>query len=141
MLGLVLLLPGPEWLQAACGAVDPAWVNGGADGLGPVGLAAGQLEVDGDDGPGPGALPAVAAGGLSPAFLAYVVGLIALVLLLVLRHFGLVAKVPVWAYAGAVGGAQVSGRLVERWPDAPRGRCGFTFGSWCMWPRSRRSSI
>jgi diguanylate cyclase (GGDEF)-like protein/PAS domain S-box-containing protein len=51
--------------------------------------------------------------------LAYVVGPIAFALLLVLRHFGLVAEVSVWAYAGAIVGAQVSGRLVERWSDAP----------------------
>jgi diguanylate cyclase (GGDEF)-like protein/PAS domain S-box-containing protein len=53
--------------------------------------------------------------------LSFVVGPVALVLLLVLRHFGLVARVSVWAYAGAIVGAQVSGRLVERWPDAPPG--------------------
>lgn len=68
-----------------------------------------------------GGARAVAPGGLSPGFLAYVVGPIALLVLLVLRHFGLVAKVSVWAYVGAIVGAQVSGRLVERWPDAPRG--------------------
>jgi len=53
--------------------------------------------------------------------LAFVVGPIALVLLLVVRHFGLVAKVSPWAYVGAIAGAQITGRLVERWPDAPRG--------------------
>jgi diguanylate cyclase (GGDEF)-like protein/PAS domain S-box-containing protein len=65
--------------------------------------------------------PPIAPGGLSPGFLAYVVGPIAFLVLLVLRHFGLVAKVSVWAYAGAIVGAQISGRLVERWPDAPPG--------------------
>ncbi|MGO9876607.1 MAG: putative bifunctional diguanylate cyclase/phosphodiesterase [Acidimicrobiia bacterium] len=53
--------------------------------------------------------------------MAYVVGPIALALLLVVRHFGLVAKVSPWAYVGAVAGSQITGRLVERWPDAPRG--------------------
>ena len=110
----------PGWLQGVRGAVDAAWVNQGEVGRGSVGLLAGP-ESGSDRDPETGAAPAVGPGGLSPGFLAYVVGLIALVLLLVLRHFGLVAKVSVWAYAGAVGAAQVSGRLVERWPDATRG--------------------
>jgi diguanylate cyclase (GGDEF)-like protein/PAS domain S-box-containing protein len=101
--------------------VNQGAVELGPVGLGPGGLVAGRPEAGDDDGPGTGAAPAVAPGGLSPGFLAYVVGPIALALLLVLRHFGLVAKVPVWAYAGAIVGAQVSGRLVERWPDAPPG--------------------
>jgi diguanylate cyclase (GGDEF)-like protein/PAS domain S-box-containing protein len=58
---------------------------------------------------------------LSPQFLAFVVGPIALAVLLIVRHFGLVAKVSPWAYVGAIVGAQITGRLVERWPDAPRG--------------------
>jgi len=71
--------------------------------------------------PGVGAGPEISSGGVSPGFLAYVVGPVALVVLLVLRHFGLVATVSVWGYVGVIVGAQVSGRLVERWPDAPRG--------------------
>jgi diguanylate cyclase (GGDEF)-like protein/PAS domain S-box-containing protein len=59
--------------------------------------------------------------GVSPGFLAYVVGPIALLLLLVLRHFGLVAKESVWAYVGVIVASQVAGRLVERWSDAPPG--------------------
>ena len=59
--------------------------------------------------------------GISPGFLAYVVGPVALVLLLVLRHFGLVAKVPAWAYGGVIVASLLSSRLVERWPDAPPG--------------------
>ena len=58
---------------------------------------------------------------LSPLFLAYLVAPLALVLLLVVRHFGFVAKVSPWAYVAAIGAAQVLGRLVERWADAPRG--------------------
>jgi diguanylate cyclase (GGDEF)-like protein/PAS domain S-box-containing protein len=58
---------------------------------------------------------------LSPSFLAWVVGPIALVLLIILRQVGLVARVPIWAYVGAVAVAQITGRLADRWPDAPRG--------------------
>ena len=59
--------------------------------------------------------------GLSPLFLAYLVAPLALVLLLVIRHFGFVAKVSPWAYVAALGAAGVSARLVERWANAPRG--------------------
>jgi diguanylate cyclase (GGDEF)-like protein/PAS domain S-box-containing protein len=59
--------------------------------------------------------------GVSPSFLAYVVGPIALAMLLLLRHYGLVARVPIWAYVGAIVGAQVSGRLVDVWRDARPG--------------------
>jgi diguanylate cyclase (GGDEF)-like protein/PAS domain S-box-containing protein len=58
---------------------------------------------------------------LSPSFLAWVVGPIALALLIVLRQVGLVARAPIWAYVGAVAVAQITGRLVDYWPDAPRG--------------------
>ena len=86
-------------LQQVRGAVDPPEVN--------------QRAV--------GAAPEVAPGGVSPGLLPYIVGPVALVLLLVLRHFGLVAKVPAWAYAGVISGSLISSRLVERWPDAPPG--------------------
>jgi diguanylate cyclase (GGDEF)-like protein/PAS domain S-box-containing protein len=62
--------------------------------------------------------------GVSPAFLAYVVGPMALVMWLVLRHFDLVADVPVWLFAGAVGCSAVTSRLVERIP-APVGSARF----------------
>jgi diguanylate cyclase (GGDEF)-like protein/PAS domain S-box-containing protein len=102
---------GPESLQGVRGAVDPAWVNE---------RAAGRPAAGGAGGAGIGVAPPITPGGLSPGFLAYVVGPIAFLMILVLRHWGLVAKVSVWAYAGAIVAAQVSGRLVERWPDAPR---------------------
>ncbi len=86
-----------------------------------VGLAAERPRAGGDAAHGIASTAALAPGGVSPAFLAYVVGPIALVLLFTFRHFGLVAKVSVWAYAGVIVAAQLSGRLVERWPDAPPG--------------------
>src|SRR6478609_1051593 len=58
---------------------------------------------------------------LSPTVLAYGVGPLALVLLLVFRHEGLVAKAPVWAYICALVGSGVSSRLVERWRDSRPG--------------------
>ena len=81
----------------------------------------GKLEVRAVT-PSPGAEPAPNAprAGISPSLLAYGVGPVALVALLVLRACGLVAAVPAWMYVAAIGGAQISGRLVERW-DAPRG--------------------
>ena len=51
--------------------------------------------------------------------LAYAVGPLALVVLLALRHFGLVARVSPWAYAAAILIPQLLSRLVERWRDAP----------------------
>ena len=95
-------------------------MNQGTVGRGPFGRPGEVSDAGGDCGPGIAATPVITAG-LSPTFLAYVVGPIALVLLVVLRHFGLVAKMPVWAYAAAILGAQASGWLVERWPDAPPG--------------------
>ena len=53
--------------------------------------------------------------------LAYVVGPLALGLLLVFRYFGLVARVPVWAYLAAIGGAALGSMLVEPWHSAPAG--------------------
>jgi diguanylate cyclase (GGDEF)-like protein len=52
---------------------------------------------------------------LAPDVLAYAVGPIALILLLVFRHFGLVARAPVWAYLTALVGSGVVSRIVERW--------------------------
>jgi diguanylate cyclase (GGDEF)-like protein/PAS domain S-box-containing protein len=43
-------------------------------------------------------------------------------MLVVLLHFGLVARVPLWAYVGAIASVQVFGRLADRWYDARPGR-------------------
>ncbi len=56
--------------------------------------------------------------------MAYGVGPLALVILLVLREFHVVADAPVWAYVAAIVGAGFSSRMVERWADAKPG----TFG-------------
>src|SRR6202051_202769 len=52
---------------------------------------------------------------LAPAVLAYAVGPLALVTLLVFRHFGLVAREPVWAYAVALVGSGVVSKIAEQW--------------------------
>ena len=62
-----------------------------------------------------------ASASLSPLVLAYVVGPLALGLLLVFRHFGLVARVPIWAYLAAIGGSAVASMVVEPWHSAPVG--------------------
>ena len=95
------------------------------DGLGPVGSRPVADEVervepgDGDradsTAPGPGK-----ASGLSPVFLAYVVGPVALVVLVVLLHFNLVAG-SIWAYVGVIIGSALLALVVERWDDAPPG--------------------
>src|SRR5258708_22297845 len=53
--------------------------------------------------------------------LAYAVGPMALVLLLVFRHFGLVERAPIWAYIVALVGSGVVSRVVERWRDSRPG--------------------
>jgi diguanylate cyclase (GGDEF)-like protein len=58
---------------------------------------------------------------LSPLVLAYVVGPVALGVLLVFRSFGLVAPVTIWAYLGAIAGAGILSMLVEPWHSAPAG--------------------
>ena len=80
-----------------------------ADGLGPdraepVGSATERPDAGSDELPRHAPEP-VKTKGLSPAFLAYVVGPVALVVLVVLRHYGLVARVSLWAYAGAILGS------------------------------------
>ena len=96
-----------------------------ADGLGPTraepyGSAAERSDAEGDE-PGWTAPQEVKTSGLSPAFLAYVVGPVALVVLVILRHYGLVARVSLWAYAGAILGSALLALMVERWADAPPG--------------------
>ena len=84
---------------------------------------------------------AQATASLSPLVLAYVVGPLALGVLIVFRYFGLVAQVPVWAYLAAIGGAALSSVLVEPWHSAA-GR--FGQAATPAWPstswRSPRSS-
>jgi diguanylate cyclase (GGDEF)-like protein len=58
---------------------------------------------------------------LSPVVLAYVVGPLAFVVLMVFRHFGLVARLPVWAYLIAIFGSGVLSILVEPWHQSPAG--------------------
>jgi diguanylate cyclase (GGDEF)-like protein/PAS domain S-box-containing protein len=81
-------------------------------------VGAGRPEVVGAGEPG---VRAAVERGLSPTLLAYVVGPVAFLLLLVLRHFGLVARAPGWAYAAAILGPQPVSGLLERWRDAPPG--------------------
>src|SRR4051812_30905747 len=52
---------------------------------------------------------------LSPAVVAYAVGPLALGVLLVFRHVGLVAQEPVWAYVVVLVGSGVVSSLVEKW--------------------------
>ncbi|MDQ1508708.1 MAG: hypothetical protein QOG50_552, partial [Actinomycetota bacterium] len=97
----------------------------GLDGLGPVGPRPGAADGERIDpseaGEADAAAPPVGRqSSLSPAFLAYVVGPIALVLLMVLVHFDLVAG-SVWIYALAILGSALLGKLAERWTDAPPG--------------------
>ena len=96
-------------------------MNQGAVGPQPVGLVAERPRGVADGGPSVGPVSLDPPRGVSPGFLPYVVGPIALVLLLVLRHFGLVAQVPDWAYAITIFASLASSRLVERWPEAPPG--------------------
>jgi diguanylate cyclase (GGDEF)-like protein len=62
---------------------------------------------------------------LSPLVLAYVVGPLALVVLLVFRHFGLVAHLPIWAYVAAIIGSGLFSVIVEPWHSAPAGSIRF----------------
>ena len=74
-----------------------------------------------DGGAGTVAPSADATSSLSPVLLAYGVGPVALVLLLVLRHFELVANAPVWLYAAVIFVPQGLSQLLERWKDARPG--------------------
>ena len=68
----------------------------------------------------PEAVPAKAKS-LSPLVLAYLVGPFALGFLVIMRYFGLVAQLPIWAYLAAIGGAGLASVLVEPWHSAPPG--------------------
>jgi diguanylate cyclase (GGDEF)-like protein/PAS domain S-box-containing protein len=63
--------------------------------------------------------------GMTPRMLSYGVGVVALVILAVLLHLGVVAEVPFWGYVAAVGGSIVTSRLVEPWRFAPVGTFAF----------------
>jgi diguanylate cyclase (GGDEF)-like protein/PAS domain S-box-containing protein len=86
------------------------------------------------DGPGPGG-PAAgverpesgtpSSKGVSPLVLAYIVGPMALVMWQVMRHYDVVADVPVWLFAGGLGISALMSKLVERWDDAPVGSVRF----------------
>ena len=95
----------------------------GLDGLGPVGsrpVAADveRLEPD-EDGRTDTTAPSLdRPTGLSPAFLAYVVGPVALVALIVLVHFRLVAG-DVWVYSALILTTALLGLLLERWAPTP----------------------
>jgi diguanylate cyclase (GGDEF)-like protein len=65
--------------------------------------------------------PAAASTSLAPAVLAYAVNPFALAVLLVFRHYGLVAHEPVWAYVAVVVGSGVVSKIVERWRDSRPG--------------------
>jgi diguanylate cyclase len=56
---------------------------------------------------------------LSPQVLSYVVGPVALVVLVIFRHYGVVAQVPLWAYVAAIAGAAVCSMAVEQWHSEP----------------------
>jgi len=94
-------------------------VSGAGTGTAPAEPVAGQVERPAA--PGPDSPSAERAAGVSPMVLAYAVGPVALVLLLVLRHFDLVAKAPAWSYAAAILVPQVASRSLERWRDAQPG--------------------
>jgi diguanylate cyclase (GGDEF)-like protein/PAS domain S-box-containing protein len=94
-------------------------LNGPApDGSRPV-----AVEIDGHEpteanGADAAAPPVGRRGGLSPAFLAYGVGPLALVVLVVLVHFDLV-KGSIWSYVGLIGGLALVGLFLEKWAPSP----------------------
>lgn len=63
----------------------------------------------------------VEAESLSPVVLGYLVGPLALIVLIVFRHFGLVARLPIWAYVAAIIGSAVLSVIVEPWHSEPAG--------------------
>ncbi len=57
----------------------------------------------------------------SPVVIAYAAGPVALVVVAVFRHFGLVARLPLWSYVAVVGTTAVLSMAVERWSEEPAG--------------------
>ena len=51
----------------------------------------------------------------------YAVGPVALVMVAIMRHFKLVADVPLWAYAAATVGSAIVNKQTERWAGLQRG--------------------
>ena len=59
--------------------------------------------------------------GVSSVVLAYAAGPVALVVIAVFLHFGLVARVPLWSYVAVIGATAVLSMAVEGWRDEPAG--------------------
>jgi diguanylate cyclase (GGDEF)-like protein/PAS domain S-box-containing protein len=66
-----------------------------------------------------------AARSMSPRMIAYGSGAVAIVIVVVLYQFELLAQVPLWGYFAAIGGSTLTSRLVEPWRDAPIGSLRF----------------
>ena len=60
-------------------------------------------------------------GGSPPMVLLYTIQVVALVVVLVGRHFRIVANEPWWAYAAAIAGSSLVSQRLDRWAHAPRG--------------------
>ena len=60
-------------------------------------------------------------GGPPPTLLLYTIQAFALVVVLVGRHFRIVANEPWWAYASAIAGSSLISRRLDRWSFATRG--------------------
>ena len=60
-------------------------------------------------------------GAFSLTLLVVGVEAVAMAALVVARKFGLVANVPLWTYALAIGGSSLLSKRLDRWIDAPRG--------------------
>jgi diguanylate cyclase (GGDEF)-like protein/PAS domain S-box-containing protein len=100
-------------LQGGPGGVEPDLVNGEG------GLTAARTRTDGGQSGHAGGH----AGALSwsVTLLLYAVQALALMVVLVMRQFGLVANEPWWAYGLAIVGSSVLSKRLDRWIDAPRG--------------------
>ncbi len=69
----------------------------------------------------PGTTRPAAPRGLGPVHLAYLASPVAFGLVVVLRHFGYVARLPLWTYLTALVLSPVTSLLVESWNDARPG--------------------
>jgi diguanylate cyclase (GGDEF)-like protein/PAS domain S-box-containing protein len=59
--------------------------------------------------------------GAAPILLVYTIETMAVVTLLIVRHFGIVANEPWWVYASVIVGSSLVSRRLDRWSYAPRG--------------------